>query len=43
MVDMYTGFMTATMLDADDIHPNAAGYRFMADRWYAAIGPLLPP
>jgi hypothetical protein len=42
LVDMYTGFNAATMLGADKIHPNTAGYKFMADRWYAAIGPLLP-
>ncbi len=41
-VDMYTDFLPSTMLDADSIHPNAAGYQFMADRWYSVIGPLLP-
>jgi lysophospholipase L1-like esterase len=42
LVDMYTGFTTSTMLGSDSIHPNTTGYKFMADRWYAAIGGLLP-
>jgi lysophospholipase L1-like esterase len=42
LVDMYTGFTTSTMLGSDNIHPNGTGYKFMADRWYAAIGSLLP-
>lgn len=39
--DLNTGFDTNTMLDADDIHPNAAGYQFMADRWYGVLEPFL--
>jgi lysophospholipase L1-like esterase len=38
---MFTGFDVSTQLDSDAIHPNAAGYQFMADRWYSAIAPLL--
>jgi len=41
-VDMNTGFNPSAMLTGDNIHPNGAGYQFMAERWYAAIGPLLP-
>ncbi|MDT7786156.1 MAG: hypothetical protein QOF58_4575 [Pseudonocardiales bacterium] len=35
LVDMHTGF-TAADLD-DGLHPNAAGYAKMADRWAAAL------
>jgi lysophospholipase L1-like esterase len=42
LVDMYTGFTPSTMLGSDSIHPNSTGYKLMADRWYAAIGSLLP-
>jgi lysophospholipase L1-like esterase len=42
LVDMYTGFNTSTMLGSDSIHPNSAGYQFMAAHWYSAIGSLLP-
>jgi lysophospholipase L1-like esterase len=42
LVDMYTGFTASSMLGSDSIHPNAAGYKFMADHWYAAIGSHLP-
>ncbi len=41
-VDMYTGFNASTMLGSDSVHPNTAGYKFMADRWYSVIGSLLP-
>ena len=41
LVDMYTGFTVPAMLGSDSIHPNSAGYKFMADRWYAAIRSLL--
>jgi lysophospholipase L1-like esterase len=37
LVDMHTGFMTATMLSSDGIHPNKAGYDHMGDVWYAGI------
>ena len=39
MVDMYSGFPPDGLNDV--VHPNAAGYRYMAGVWYAAIGPLL--
>jgi len=42
IVDMFTGFTPATMLGSDNIHPNTAGYKFMADKWYSVIGTLLP-
>ncbi len=42
MVDMNTNFTVSTMLSSDGIHPNTAGYKFMADQWYAAIASLLP-
>jgi hypothetical protein len=42
LVDMYTGFNPSTMLVSDNIHPNSAGYKFMTDRWHAAVGSLLP-
>ena len=41
-VDMFTGFTPSSMLGSDNIHPNSTGYKFMADRWYSVIGPLLP-
>jgi lysophospholipase L1-like esterase len=42
ILDMYTGFTPSAILGSDNIHPNSAGYKFMADRWYSAIGSLLP-
>jgi len=42
LVDMNTGFSASTMLGSDKVHPNTAGYTFMAGRWYAAIKDLLP-
>jgi lysophospholipase L1-like esterase len=42
MVDLNTNFNTSTMLGSDGLHPNATGYKFMADRWYSVIGNLLP-
>ena len=42
LVDMYTGFNASTMLGTDKVHPNTAGYTFMAGRWYAAIKDFLP-
>jgi lysophospholipase L1-like esterase len=41
MADMNTNFNTSTMLGSDGLHPNATGYKFMADRWYSVIGNLL--
>lgn len=40
LVDMHTGFPTSEL--ADGVHPNAAGYARMANRWYDAIGDMLP-
>jgi lysophospholipase L1-like esterase len=42
VADMNAGFTSATMLSSDNLHPNGAGYNFMASRWYAVVGPLLP-
>lgn len=39
LVDMYTGFSTTNL--ADGVHPDAVGYKFMADVWYAAIKDML--
>jgi lysophospholipase L1-like esterase len=41
MVDMHTGFVTATMLSSDGVHPNQAGYNHMGDVWYAALKDVL--
>ena len=41
LADMNAGF-ASTMIGSDGIHPNNAGYKFMADRWYSVVGPLLP-
>jgi lysophospholipase L1-like esterase len=40
LVDMYTDFPSS--LIGDGVHPNAQGYELMAERWYEAIGELLP-
>jgi lysophospholipase L1-like esterase len=40
-VDMFTGFVPSTMLGSDSVHPNSAGYQFMASHWYGLIGPML--
>jgi lysophospholipase L1-like esterase len=42
LADMNTGFMSNTMFVADNLHPNQAGYEFMAGRWYDVIGSRLP-
>ena len=42
LVDMYAGFDPGTMWGADHIHPNAAGYEYMATVWYRAIAGDLP-
>jgi lysophospholipase L1-like esterase len=41
MVDMHTGFVTATMLSSDGVHPNQTGYNHMGDVWYAALKDVL--
>ena len=41
MVDLFTGFMTSSMLAGDGIHPNQTGYNFMGDGWYGAISSYL--
>jgi lysophospholipase L1-like esterase len=41
-VDMFTNFTASSMIGSDSVHPNDSGYKFMADRWYSVIGPLLP-
>jgi lysophospholipase L1-like esterase len=40
IVDQWTGFDAASDT-RDGVHPNAAGSQKMADRWYAALAPLL--
>jgi acyl-CoA thioesterase I len=40
LVDQHTGFDPLTMT-WDGVHPNAAGESQMADRWWAALRPLL--
>jgi lysophospholipase L1-like esterase len=40
LVDLNTGFETNML--GDGVHPNKAGYDWMAERWYEVIGPLLP-
>ena len=39
VVDMYGDFPPGQL--ADGVHPNNAGYAFMADMWYDAIAPYL--
>ncbi len=41
LADLNSDFDTKTMLGSDSLHPNAAGYEFMAKKWYAIIGPYL--
>lgn len=41
VVDLNSRFPMSEML-SDGIHPNQMGYEWMADRWYEAIGALLP-
>jgi hypothetical protein len=41
LVDMHTGFVAATMLSSDGVHPNKAGYDHMGDVWYAAVKAVL--
>ncbi|MGC9665554.1 cellulose binding domain-containing protein [Planosporangium sp. 12N6] len=40
VVDQWTGFNTATDT-GDGVHPNDAGFRKMADRWYPALARVL--
>jgi len=42
LVNQYDGFTASSMIGSDLVHPNHAGYQAMANKWYAAIGPLLP-
>ena len=42
LADMNTGFNSGTMFVSDNLHPNQAGYEFMAGRWYDVIGSRLP-
>jgi acyl-CoA thioesterase I len=41
-VDLYTGIDPATD-ESDGVHLNNAGSQIVADRWFAAIGPLFKP
>jgi lysophospholipase L1-like esterase len=38
---MFTGFDASSMIGGDRVHPNSGGYKFMADRWYSVLSPLL--
>lgn len=40
IADLYTGFDRANL--PDSVHPNKAGYDFMAERWYEVIKDYLP-
>ncbi|MCX6877568.1 MAG: Ig-like domain-containing protein, partial [Verrucomicrobia bacterium] len=37
IVDLYTGFPFATGMTADTVHPNAAGYEWLAQQWHTAL------
>jgi lysophospholipase L1-like esterase len=41
LADLNSDFDTKTMLGSDSLHPNTAGYEFMAKKWYAIISPYL--
>ena len=42
LVDHYAAFLPNwSSLNADGIHPNEAGYQFMASTWYAAIASMI--
>jgi cellulase/cellobiase CelA1 len=41
VADLWTGFDTVADTLGDGVHPNDAGFRKMADRWYPALTPLL--
>jgi len=41
LVDQYTGFDLASMMQADDLHPNTAGEERMADVWFSALVDVL--
>ena len=41
VVDLNTGF-PMNDFGSDDVHPDPAGYTWMGDKWYAAIGSLFP-
>jgi lysophospholipase L1-like esterase len=41
LIDLNTGFPMAD-LSSDNVHPNVMGYAWMGDKWYDAIGSLLP-
>ena len=41
VVDMYTPFTPKASLIEDQWHPNAAGYKVLAQQWYGALSPVL--
>jgi lysophospholipase L1-like esterase len=41
VVDLNTGFPPGSMF-MDAVHPTQAGYNWMGDRWYDAVGSLFP-
>ena len=42
VVDLATGFDTASLLNADGIHPTAEGDSLLSGIWYDALAPYLP-
>lgn len=42
VVDLFTGFDTTTLLNADGIHPTAEGDILLAQHWYDLLAPHLP-
>jgi lysophospholipase L1-like esterase len=43
VIDHFSGYDLATMMQADGLHPNALGEQQMATTWQAALEVVLPP
>jgi hypothetical protein len=41
LVDVSSGFNTATMVSGDNVHPNDTGHAFIANQYLAAIQPVI--